>query len=140
MKVRKGVEKEYQKLIEVNSYDSFGKTTLAFMTEWAELIELKIQNKQDVATAAEEALGDRIDTADGKIAALEATVDTKTTGLKDRMTAAEADIDSLKSDMTAAQGDITNINTDITNIQAQLANLIPLTNAELDAMLEEVYR
>ena len=92
------------------------------------------------ATAAEEALGDRIDTADGKIAALEATVDTKTTGLKDRMTAAEADIDSLESDMTAAQGDITNINTDITNIQAQLANLIPLTNAELDAMLEEVYR
>ena len=92
------------------------------------------------ATAAEEALGDRIDTADGKIAALEATVDTKTTGLKDRMTAAEADIDSLESNMSAAQGDITNINTDITNIQAQLANLIPLTNAELDAMLEEVYR
>ena len=100
----------------------------------------RIAKEADRAKAAEEALGDRIDTADGKIAALEATVDTKTTGLKDRMTAAEADIDNLESDMTAAQGDITNINTDITNIQAQLANLIPLTNAELDAMLEEVYR
>ena len=93
----------------------------------------RIAKEADRAKAAEEALGDRIDTADGKIAALEATVDTKTTGLKDRMTAAEADIDSLESDMTTAQGDIT-------NIQAQLANLIPLTNAELDAMLEEVYR
>ena len=93
----------------------------------------RIAKEADRAKAAEEALGDRIDTADGKIAALEATVDTKTTGLKDRMTAAEADIDNLESDMTAAQGDIT-------NIQAQLANLIPLTNAELDAMLEEVYR
>ena len=93
----------------------------------------RIAKEADRAKAAEEALGNRIDTADSKIAALEATVDTKTTGLKDRMTAAEADIDSLESDMTAAQGDIT-------NIQAQLANLIPLTNAELDAMLEEVYR
>ena len=93
----------------------------------------RIAKEADRAKAAEEALGNRIDTADGKIAALEATVDTKTTGLKDRMTAAEADIDNLESDMTAAQGDIT-------NIQAQLANLIPLTNAELDAMLEEIYR
>ena len=93
----------------------------------------KIAAEADRAQTAEGALGGRIDTADSKIAALEATVDTKTTGLKDRMTAAEADIDNLESDMTAAQGDIT-------NIQAQLANLIPLTNAELDAMLEEVYR
>ena len=93
----------------------------------------RIAKEADRAKATEEALGDRIDTADGKIAALEATVDTKTTGLKDRMTAAEADIDNLESDMTAVQGDIT-------NIQAQLANLIPLTNAELDAMLEEIYR
>lgn len=84
------------------------------------------------ATAAEEALGGRIDTADGKIAALEATVDTKTTGLKDRMTVAETNITNLKTDMLGAQ-------TDITNIQNVLNNLVPLTDGELMAMLNQVY-
>ena len=40
----------------------------------------------------------------------------------------------------ALAGDITGINSDISTIQAQLANLIPLTNSELDAMLNEVYK
>ena len=91
------------------------------------------------ATAAEEVLGGRIDTADSKIAALEATVDTKTTGLKDKMAAAEKDIDKLQADMTAAQGDINGINTDITNIQNTLLNLVPLGDDELQAMLDQVY-
>ena len=91
------------------------------------------------ATAAEEALGGRIDTANGKITALEATVNTEKTGLKDRMAAAETDISKLKADMQTAQGDINNINTDITKIQNQLLNLVALTNDELDAMLNEVY-
>ena len=91
------------------------------------------------AKAAEEVLGDRIDTADGKIAALEATVDTKTTGLKDRVAAAETDIDNLQSDMRTAQSDINNINADITNINNKLLNLVPLTDDELQAMLNQVY-
>ena len=91
------------------------------------------------AKAAEEALGGRIDTADSKIAALEATVDTKTTGLKDKMAAAEKDIDNLQSDMTSAKADIISINTDITNIQNTLKNLVPLTDDELQAMLNQVY-
>lgn len=91
------------------------------------------------ADAAEKALGGRIDTADSKITALEATVDTKTTGLKDRMTAAEADIDGLQSNMIAAQGDINTINTNITAIQNQIAVLTSLTDEELQAMLDQVY-
>ena len=91
------------------------------------------------AKAAEEALGDRIDTADGKIAALEATVDTKTTGLKDRVAAAETDIDNLQSDMTSAKADINGINANITTIQNTLKNLVPLTDDELQAMLNQVY-
>ena len=91
------------------------------------------------ATAAEEALGGRIDTANGKITALENALDAEETGLKARMTAAETDIDSLQSDMRTAQGDINNINADITNINNKLLNLVALTNDELDAMLGEVY-
>ena len=91
------------------------------------------------ATAAEEALGGRIDTANGKITALENELNTEKTGLKARMTAAETNITNLQTDMRAAQGDINNINTDITNIQNQLLNLVALTNDELDAMLNEVY-
>ena len=66
--------------------------------------------KQDAAT---------VDTAFGRIAKEAA-----------RATAAEE----------ALAGDITGINNDISIIQAQLANLIPLTNSELDAMLNEVYK
>lgn len=66
--------------------------------------------KQDAAT---------VDTAFGRIAKEAA-----------RATAAEE----------ALAGDITGINSDISIIQAQLANLIPLTNSELDAMLNEVYK
>ena len=91
------------------------------------------------ATAAEEALGGRIDTANGKITALENALDAEKTGLKARMTAAETNITNLQTDMRAAQSDINNINTDISNIQNQLLNLVALTNDELDAMLNEVY-
>ena len=91
------------------------------------------------AKAAETALDGRLDTAESKIAALEATVDTKTTGLKDKMAAAETDIDNLQSDMTSAKADINNINTNITTIQNTLKNLVPLTDDELQAMLNQVY-
>ena len=91
------------------------------------------------AKAAEETLDGRLDTAEGKIVALEATVDTKTTGLKDKMAAAEKDIDNLQADMTTAKNDIISINTDITNIQNTLKNLVPLTDNELQAMLNQVY-
>ena len=84
-------------------------------------------------------LDTRIDGLDTRVTALEATVNTATTGLKDRMAAAEKDIDKLQSDMTAAQGDINGINNNITTIQNTLKNLVPLTNDELDAMLNEVY-
>ena len=91
------------------------------------------------AKAAEEALGGRIDTANGKITALENALDAEETGLKARMTAAETDIDNLQSDMRTAQGDINNINADITNINNKLLNLVPLTDGELMAMLNQVY-
>ena len=91
------------------------------------------------ADAAEKALGGRIDTADGKITALENELDAEQTGLKARMTAAEADIDGLEADMAGAQGDITNINANITAIQNQIAVLTSLTDEELQAMLDQVY-
>ena len=99
----------------------------------------KIAAEAARADAAEKALGGRIDTADGKITALENELDAENTGLKARMTAAEADIDGLESDMTTAQGDITNINANITAIQNQIAVLTSLTNEELQAMLDQVY-
>ena len=55
------------------------------------------------------------------------------------MAAAEKDIDKLQADMTAAQGDINGINNNITNIQNTLKNLVPLTDDELQAMLNQVY-
>ena len=55
------------------------------------------------------------------------------------MAAAEKDIDKLQSDMTAAQGDINGINNNITTIQNTLKNLVPLTDDELQAMLNQVY-
>ena len=99
----------------------------------------KIAAEAARADAAEKALGGRIDTADGKITALENELDAEQTGLKARMTAAEADIDGLESDMTTAQGDITNINANITAIQNQIAVLTSLTDEELQAMLDQVY-
>ena len=99
----------------------------------------KIAAEAARADAAEVALGGRIDTANGKITALENELDAEQTGLKARMTAAEADIDGLESDMTTAQGDITNINANITAIQNQIAVLTSLTDDELQAMLDKVY-
>ena len=99
----------------------------------------KIAAEAARADAAEKALGGRIDTADGKITALENELDAENTGLKARMTAAEADIDSLQSDMTSAQGDINTINANITAIQNQIAVLTSLTDDELQAMLDQVY-
>lgn len=74
-----------------------------------------------------------------RVTALEATVNTATTGLKDRMTAAETDIDGLEADMANAQGDINTINSNITAIQNQIAVLTSLTDEELQAMLDQVY-
>ena len=99
----------------------------------------KIAAEAARADAAEKALGGRIDTADGKITALENELDAEQTGLKARMTAAEADIDSLQSDMTSAQGDINTINANITAIQNQIAVLTSLTDDELQEMLNKVY-
>ena len=99
----------------------------------------KIAAEAARADAAEIALGGRIDTANGKITALENELDAEQTGLKARMTAAEADIDGLKSDMTTAKSDISTINTNITAIQNQIAVLTSLTDEELQAMLDQVY-
>lgn len=84
-------------------------------------------------------LSTSIDGLGTRVTALEATVNTATTGLKDKMAAAETDITKLKSDMSAAQGDINGINNNITTIQNTLANLVPLTDDELQAMLNQVY-
>ena len=94
--------------------------------------------KSDIKNVTD-GLGTRIDGLDTRVTALEATVNTATTGLKARMTAAETDINKLKSDMTAAQGDINGINNNITTIQNTLKNLVPLTDGELMAMLNQVY-
>ena len=94
--------------------------------------------KSDIKNVTD-GLDTRIDGLDTRVTALEATVNTATTGLKARMTAAETDINKLKSDMTAAQGDINGINNNITTIQNTLKNLVPLTDDELQAMLNQVY-
>ena len=99
----------------------------------------KIAAEAARADAAEKALGGRIDTADGKITALENELDAEQTGLKARMTTAEADIDGLEADMAGAQSDISGINKNITAIQNQIAVLISLTDEELQAMLDQVY-
>lgn len=84
------------------------------------------------ATAAEEALGGRVDASNNRIAALEATVDTATTGLKDRVAAAEGNINTLQSDVDAAEADIA-------ELQAWTAAHEIITDTEIDAMLDEVY-
>ena len=94
--------------------------------------------KSDIKNVTD-GLGTRIDGLDTRVTALEATVNTATTGLKDKMAAAEKDIDKLQADMTAAQGDINGINNNITTIQNTLKNLVPLTDDELQAMLNQVY-
>ena len=94
--------------------------------------------KSDIKNVTD-GLGTRIDGLDTRVTALEATVNTATTGLKDKMAAAEKDIDKLQADMTAAQGDINGINANITTIQNTLKNLVPLTDGELMAMLNQVY-
>ena len=99
----------------------------------------KIAAEAARADAAEKALGGRIDTADGKITALENELDAEQTGLKARMTTAEADIDGLEADMAGAQSDISGINKNITAIQNQIAVLTSLTDEELQAMLDQVY-
>ena len=94
--------------------------------------------KSDIKNVTD-GLDTRIDGLDTRVTALEATVNTATTGLKDKMAAAETNITNLQTDMRAAQGDINNINTDITSIQNTLKNLVPLTDDELQAMLNQVY-
>ena len=94
--------------------------------------------KSDIKNVTD-GLGTRIDGLDTRVTALEATVNTATTGLKDKMAAAEKDIDKLQADMTAAQGDINGINNNITTIQNTLKNLVPLTDDELQAMLNQLY-
>lgn len=84
------------------------------------------------ATAAEEALGGRIDASNNRIAALEATVDTATTGLKDRVAVAEGEIDTLQADVDAAEADIV-------DLQAFVAAHGTITNTEIDEMLNTVY-
>ena len=94
--------------------------------------------KSDIKNVTD-GLGTRIDGLDTRVTALEGTINTPTTGLKDKMAAAEKDIDKLQADMTAAQGDINGINNNITTIQNTLKNLVPLTDDELQAMLNQVY-
>ena len=84
------------------------------------------------ATAAEEALGGRVDASNNRIAALEATVNTATTGLKDRVAAAEGNINTLQSDVDAAEADIV-------ELQAFVAAHEIITDTEIDTMLNEVY-
>lgn len=82
------------------------------------------------ATAAEEALDGRLDTAEGKITALETTVGNAQSGLVKDV----ADLKSINADtrLTAAE-------TDIDNLQAWVAAHGTITNDELDAMLDKVY-
>ena len=94
--------------------------------------------KSDIKNVTD-GLGTRIDGLDTRVTALEGTINTPTTGLKDKMAAAEKDIDKLQADMTAAQGDINGINNNITTIQNTLKNLVPLEDKELIAMLNQVY-
>ena len=82
------------------------------------------------ATAAEGALDGRVDTAEGKITALETTVGNAQSGLVKDV----ADLKSINADtrLTAAE-------TDIDNLQAWVAAHGTITNDELDAMLDAVY-
>ena len=82
------------------------------------------------ATAAEGALDGRLDTAEGKITALETTVGNAQSGLVKDV----ADLKSINADtrLTAAE-------TSITNLEAWVAAHGTITNDELDAMLDKVY-
>lgn len=82
------------------------------------------------ATAAEEALGGRLDTAEGKITALETTVGNAESGLVKDV----ADLKSINADtrLTAAEADID-------GLQAFVAAHGTMTTDEIDAMLNTVY-
>lgn len=82
------------------------------------------------ATAAEEALDGRLDTAEGKITALETTVGDAGSGLVKDV----ADLKAIDADnrLDAAEADID-------NLQAWVAAHGTITNDELDAMLDKVY-
>ena len=82
------------------------------------------------ATEAEGALDGRLDTAEGKITALETTVGNAQSGLVKDV----ADLKSINADtrLTAAE-------TSITNLEAWVAAHGTITNDELDAMLDKVY-
>ena len=82
------------------------------------------------ATEAEGALDSRLDTAEGKITALETTVGNAQSGLVKDV----ADLKSINADtrLTAAE---TSINT----LEAWVAAHGTITNDELDAMLDKVY-
>ena len=56
MKIKQGTEQAYQRCIEINSNDTFGKAVLDFMTTWVDLIEMEISDTSDIETAAETAL------------------------------------------------------------------------------------
>lgn len=82
------------------------------------------------ATAAEEALDGRLDTAEGKITALETTVGNAESGLVKDV----ADLKAIDADtrLTAAE-------TSIDTLEAWVAAHGTITNAELDEMLNAVY-
>ena len=93
------------------------------------------------ATAAEEALADRATALETKVGdstkgLVKDVADLKTT-VGNAQSGLVKDVADLKS--IDASSRLTTAETNITNIQKQLLNLVPLTNDELDAMLNEVY-
>ena len=88
------------------------------------------------ATEAEGALGGRIDTANGKIAALETTVGKAAEG-ENAATGLVKDVADLKS--INADTRLTAAEASIDNLEAWVAAHGTITNAELDAMLDKVY-
>ena len=56
MKIKQGAEQAYQRCIEINSNDTFGKAVLDFMTTWVDLMEIEISDTSDIETAAETTL------------------------------------------------------------------------------------
>ena len=82
------------------------------------------------ATEAEGALDSRLDTAEGKITALETTVGNAESGLVKDV----ADLKSINADSR-----LTTAETSITNLEVWVAAHGTITNDELDAMLDKVY-
>ena len=82
------------------------------------------------ATEAEGALDGRLDTAEGKITALETTVGNAESGLVKDV----ADLKGINADSR-----LTTAETSITNLEAWVAAHGTITNDELDAMLDKVY-